>query len=103
MSTSSIPTSNKDTTAPTQKAVAPKEPATAASASDPKSPDHVCTPACTHEDERRRAMIAEAAYFIAERRGFSTGSELDDWLVAEVQIDFLLKAVPPTHIQDSHG
>lgn len=31
-------------------------------------------------------MIAEAAYFIAERRGFSGEHGLDDWLAAEQQV-----------------
>ncbi len=38
--------------------------------------------------------IAEAAYYIAERRGFSGGCELDDWLQAEKQIAQLLSAAP---------
>jgi hypothetical protein len=37
--------------------------------------------------ERRRALIAEAAYFRAERRGFSPGHEAEDWLAAETEID----------------
>lgn len=38
-------------------------------------------------DERtRHELIAAAAYFLAERRGFAPGSELDDWLQAEAQI-----------------
>lgn len=37
--------------------------------------------------EDRRQLIAQAAYFIAERRGFASGSELDDWLQAEAEID----------------
>lgn len=37
--------------------------------------------------EGRRSMIAEAAYYMAEARGFATGHEVDDWLVAERQID----------------
>lgn len=37
--------------------------------------------------ERRHRMIAEAAYFRAERRGFEAGHELDDWLAAEAEID----------------
>ena len=37
------------------------------------------------EDERRR-MIAEAAYYRAERRGFTAGREVDDWLAAEREI-----------------
>jgi len=31
----------------------------------------------------RQAMIAEAAFFIAESRGFMPGQEFDDWLAAE--------------------
>jgi len=38
----------------------------------------------------RHAMIAEAAYYTAERRGFESGHELDDWLVAESQIDAVI-------------
>jgi hypothetical protein len=38
-------------------------------------------------------MIAEAAYYIAERRGFEPGAEMDDWLEAEAAIDQLLAAV----------
>lgn len=37
-------------------------------------------------DERRR-LIAEAAYYRAEARGFAPGSETDDWLAAEAEID----------------
>lgn len=35
----------------------------------------------------RGRLIAEAAYYIAERRGFSPGSELEDWLQAEREVD----------------
>jgi hypothetical protein len=38
----------------------------------------------------RRAMIAEAAYFRAEKRGFVAGGEMDDWLAAEADVDALL-------------
>jgi hypothetical protein len=37
-------------------------------------------------------MICDAAYFLAERRGFIPGHELDDWLTAEKQIDLALAA-----------
>ena len=43
----------------------------------------------TMASERYR-MIAEAAYFRAERRGFVAGSELQDWLAAEIEVDELL-------------
>lgn len=42
--------------------------------------------------EERQRMIAKAAYLRAERRGFAGGGELQDWLVAEVEIDALLKS-----------
>ncbi len=39
--------------------------------------------------EDRRRLIAEAAYFLAERRGFAPGQELEDWLAAEIEVDAL--------------
>lgn len=35
----------------------------------------------------RAQWIAEAAYFLAEARGFAPGQELDDWVAAEREID----------------
>lgn len=40
--------------------------------------------------EKRRLMIAEAAYYLSERRGFGGGREMEDWLLAEKQIDATL-------------
>jgi hypothetical protein len=40
--------------------------------------------------ERRREMIAEAAYLRAEQRGFAQGDAQDDWLAAEREVDMLL-------------
>jgi hypothetical protein len=37
--------------------------------------------------DQRLSMIAEAAYFRAEQRGFARGFELEDWLQAETEID----------------
>jgi hypothetical protein len=45
-----------------------------------------CAPAFI-EPERRGVMIAEAAYYRAERRCFEPGHELEDWLAAEGEID----------------
>lgn len=39
--------------------------------------------------EKRHQMIAEAAYFRAERRGFQGGCPLEDWVAAEDEIDRL--------------
>ncbi len=47
--------------------------------------------------EQRHRMIAEAAYYIAERRGFSAGNPEDDWYEAEIQIDRALGASPSRH------
>jgi len=39
----------------------------------------------------RRQLVAAEAYFRAERRGFATGSELDDWVAAEAAVDMRLQ------------
>jgi Protein of unknown function (DUF2934) len=40
----------------------------------------------------RYEMIATAAYYLAERRGFSPGDELTDWLTAESAVEAELAA-----------
>jgi hypothetical protein len=35
----------------------------------------------------REALIAKLAYFRAQSRGFQPGHELEDWLVAEAEIE----------------
>ena len=42
--------------------------------------------------ERQQEMIAVAAYYRAERRGFREGDPVTDWLEAEVEIEQLLQA-----------
>lgn len=42
-------------------------------------------------DEQRHEMIATAAYFRAEQRGFCGGDSLDDWLAAEAEVDARLR------------
>lgn len=34
----------------------------------------------------RQGMVAEAAYYRAQKRGFVPGREIDDWLAAEAEI-----------------
>ena len=41
--------------------------------------------------DQRRHYIEVAAYYIAERRGFCGGSELEDWVCAESEVDRLLR------------
>lgn len=42
------------------------------------------------DQDMRQHMIEEAAYFLAEKRGFKGGSSFDDWINAEKQIDAIL-------------
>lgn len=37
--------------------------------------------------QQRQIMICDAAYYIAEHRGFEPGHDMDNWLAAERQID----------------
>lgn len=55
------------------------------------------------EDERRR-MVAEAAYYRAQQRGFTAGGEVDDWLAAEREITqrFEASGAPP-HSREKTG
>ena len=39
----------------------------------------------------REQMIAEAAYFRAEQRGFVPGNEMSDWLEAEADVEGVLR------------
>jgi Protein of unknown function (DUF2934) len=36
---------------------------------------------------QRVALIAKAAYYRAEKRGFAPGNEAEDWLAAESEVD----------------
>jgi hypothetical protein len=40
-------------------------------------------------EEERRRMVAEAAYYKAEQRGFVGGSAEEDWLEAEAEVNAL--------------
>jgi len=37
--------------------------------------------------EERREMVARAAYYHAEKRGFEPGHEIEDWLAGEAEIE----------------
>lgn len=73
-----------------QKPAAKKAPAankTLAQASPVRQPDAI--PRLTHD--QRRYYVEVAAFYIAERRGFHGGSEMDDWVLAESEIDRLVR------------
>lgn len=40
--------------------------------------------------QQRRQMIADAAYRLAQQRSFAPGSDVEDWLTAEREVDFAL-------------
>ena len=42
-------------------------------------------PAPMTEDERRD-VIAKAAYYLSEQRGFEPGHEVEDWIAAEARV-----------------
>jgi hypothetical protein len=42
------------------------------------------------DPELRARMVETAAYFRAERRGFTPGYEVEDWLAAEAEIESLV-------------
>jgi outer membrane biosynthesis protein TonB len=69
---------------PAAKATTAAAPKTAAKTS--KAGKAVKTPL---DAQQRRHYVEVAAYFMAERRGFMTGCEHEDWLAAEAEIDRL--------------
>lgn len=44
-------------------------------------------------NEERYQLIAEAAYFRSEKRSFTPGYELEDWLAAEAEIERTLSEI----------
>jgi hypothetical protein len=69
-------------TAPKRKQAAPRA----------KPPSAKAPTRASISEDLRRGMIAEGAYLRAERRGFASGHEAEDWLAAEAEVDALLKA-----------
>jgi len=43
------------------------------------------------DPEDRRRLVAAEAYFLAERRGFAAGNEVEDWVAAEAAVDSRLQ------------
>jgi hypothetical protein len=92
---------------PTSSAAESPTPAKASTARKPRAPraKKAITPQVSSRieiaEDVRRAMIAEAAYLRAERRGFTGGhdQEREDWLAAEAEVDALLKARPGSSAQ----
>jgi hypothetical protein len=80
---------------PTRKPTKPKPaPKTAAAARPPvrKSSAEKPSPQVSSEDLQR--LVAEAAYYRAQRRGFEPGYELQDWVEAEAEVKRLIGRSP---------
>ena len=75
------------------KTTTPTKPVTPAPINTPVKPAAASTKAAPLTPAERMKMIAEAAYFIAEKHGFSNGRELTDWTAAEKQVDALINNV----------
>ena len=43
------------------------------------------------DEVKRIRLIAEAAYYRAEARGFIAGHEVEDWLAAEAEVNHLFQ------------
>lgn len=70
--------------------VAKKEAAKAVAAEPTKAAKPAGAKAAVLTPAERMKMIAEAAYYLAEKRGFSGGNELTDWVTAEKQVEAIL-------------
>lgn len=68
-------------------ASAPREVADGAVAMAMESVPSVTASAASIDPEVRRQLVAAEAYFLAERRGFAAGRELEDWVAAEMLVD----------------
>lgn len=82
------PVSEAQTAAPTRarkSKKAPPAPQTEAQA-QPDIQITSVTAVTTPDGEVMATMVATAAYYLAERRNFEPGHELEDWLEAERQI-----------------
>jgi hypothetical protein len=55
--------------------------------SDPSADEQPRATVAFIDSPTRDEMIARAAYFRAERRGFADGCALQDWLEAEAEVD----------------
>lgn len=52
-------------------------------------PDHDLN---STDHSEKKQMIAEAAYFKAEKRGFALNNDLEDWLEAELEVEGYLNS-----------
>lgn len=84
--------SKKTTTTPPASTTPAKKPAASKPATAAKSAPQKSIKTNTVTPEERYRMIATAAYFRAEQRGFAGGYEMQDWISGEAEIDARLNA-----------
>jgi hypothetical protein len=67
-------------------------PSTAKPAAKPKAPVKSKTVKSTAKlsEDQRTNYVQVAAFYIAERRGFTPGNPAEDWAAAEIEIDRLI-------------
>jgi Protein of unknown function (DUF2934) len=82
-----MPTRKPSNPKPAPKTAAPKPPPPVRKASSEKP-----SPPVSGEDLQR--LVAEAAYYRAQRRGFEPGYELQDWVEAEAEVKRLIGRSP---------
>ena len=75
--------------APVKPAASPKTATAEPKAPSAKKPSAKKTTAAVSPQQRYH-MISTAAYYLAERRGFAGGYEMQDWIAAELEIDAVL-------------
>jgi Protein of unknown function (DUF2934) len=66
---------------------AARKPLVTAAAVPAKKAKAASAPAHFAGPGQRAALIAKAAYYRAEKRGFAPGHETADWLAAEAEVD----------------
>ena len=81
--------STKSGTAPTA-----RKPARSAVKTVAKSKRSAATRSAPVDTHSIREMVAAEAYFLAERRGFISGYELEDWVTAERVVESRLTPRP---------
>jgi DUF2934 family protein len=74
---------------------------TAKRATRARTPQAETDSSTTLSSQDRLRMVESAAYFRAERRGFTPGHEIEDWLAAESEIDTLIAAIAPAQRQQT--
>ena len=79
---------DKNKAASSQKAAAKK--ATTTAQRGAKKPRSRAVKKSSITPEERWKMISEAAYYIAEKRGFQNSTPEEDWFQAEAQVDAIL-------------